>query len=495
MTQVPYGFRWTNPPINITRSGGLFTSDFNITIYKPIATTTYYVDPINGNNASAGTIGAPLLDIAVALAKTDVDHVRPILTADYIARGAKGWNNTQPTRSVALINETGFRLVCPANASANGPTFTAHLTLPNVYQFLSSAATTQSMHDLKPINRVILHPNVPSAFAKMVKVNSEAEVGSTPGSWFNDTVNTFCQAPDSRNLVGDTFMQNCTIANSGRFPSVNNATMYLKNIDFVGGRPWYSLCASTVTGTILAAEGCSFQQGNVNGVSNGLNIAAFQQVYLYRCSAYNNGADDWNFHSFESNGTTPATSPQVIMVECASAGGGTTGSTQSSDNTFTGHDFADIISLNCKHGQSDDRVVAMTNSCHSWMLGNTVEQAEEVAAAKESVCALESAKIWIDTVSVTAGSNPQWIAAQTSTISHYNSGTVVNAGTGEATGTIAEYNGALGEPSGNTGGAPAHFFRYPQDANPVKNKSTMPTKKKEEKPSPVLDMASILKNL
>lgn len=437
---IPTGYRWTNPPINIRRLDGRIVTDFDITIYKPTVVKTYYVDPINGNNGNAGTIGAPLLDVAVALAKVDVDEVRLILTADYIARGAKGWNNTQPTRSLSLINETGFRFICPSWNSSSIPTWTVNGTFGNVYQTVSSSANSSNVTDFKPSLYRVIDSRVPSAFQFMIKVADLATVSATPGSWFNDGTNTYVRAIDDRNLVGDIYMQTTTNSNSGRFPSVNNATMYVKGVDFVGGRPWYSFLASTVTGTKLVAENCSFQCANVVGGSNGLNIAAFQDVYLYRCAAWNNGADDWNFHSFESDGTTPGTSPQVIAIECANAGGGTTGSANGSDNAFTAHDFCNAISINCNHGQSDDRAIAMTNSAHAWVLGGTCAQAKQVAAAKESIAALESANIWLDSVTASPGANPRWTAEQTtSKISHYNSGPVVNAP--GALGKIKSYYG------------------------------------------------------
>lgn len=451
----PVGFRWQNPPINISRTGNVITHDFDIESFIPAITTTYWVNPISGNDANDGlTFSTPLKKLATAIAKSNVDLVVIFgLTDHYIARTSDGWNNTQSTRSFSVINDTGYRFICPTVASSAAPTWVAHGTLSNVYKTTITSANASNVTDFKPSSDESLSytdrygvTGTPSqmsgmrAFNTLQLVASEAAVGATPGTWFHNGTELVVQAIDSRNLVGDTHMQPTSNSNSGRFPSVTNCTIYVRGIDFVGGRPFYSFVASATTGTTLAFEKCSFQGANVVGGSSGLNIAAFQNVYLKDCLAWKNGADGYNYHSNEADGTTQNTSPSVIEVGCVGGWSGTTGSANGSDNTTTAHDFANIIRVNGIYLGSSDRVMADTNSAHSWNVGCHVGHAKTIAAGKESIASIGTAsKMWLDTCYAEPGSNPLWIAVSGALIKHYNSGTVVNAGTGEATGSIEPF--------------------------------------------------------
>jgi len=436
---VPTGFTWASPPILIKRFADGLVTDFDITTVKPAITVTYYVDPIGGSDANLGTsIGAPLLNLATALLKVDVDSIRIInLTGDYIARTTKSWNNSQPLRSLSVINTTPYRYISCQTASSNAPTYTVNGTFSNVYQCPITSANSSSVVDLKPSNMLTIDARCPRAFHTLTKVADLATVSATPGSWFNDGTVSYIRAIDDRNLVGDTFMQPCANANNGRFPSINNCTIYVEGIDFVGGsRPWYSFMLSAVTGTIAAFNNCSFQG---SGLANGLNVASFQSVYLYRCGAYNNWNDGFNYHSNESDGTTAGTSPSFIEIDCAAIGNGTWGSAGVSDNASTSHDFCKGIRLNGNYINSHDRVLVDANSAQTWNLGCYIGQA--LTVLPENVAALDSSKMWLDTCITKGGVNKQWVAAQASTLTHYNSGAVVNNITGEATGTVKAYYG------------------------------------------------------
>jgi len=446
---VPSGFRWASPPINLRRQGNSILTDFDITSIIPAITVTYYVDPVNGLDANAGTSrGAALQNLATALAKVDADQIRIInLTGDYIARTTRGWNNVQPTRSLSVIVEGGYRFISVQCASSVAVTWSVNGTYSNVYQTTISSANSANVTDLKTssfvqyqdVNGLLQTAPYSRLYDTYQQVSSLALVAATPGSWFNDGTNTYVNPRDGRNLVGDTFMQPTGSSNNGRFPSVNNLTLYVQGIDFVGGRPWYSFMLSTVTGTVAAFNNCSFQGA---GGANGLNIASFQTVYCYRCFAGANYADGFNYHSNESDGTTPNTSPSFIEIECVAYGNGTTGSAAVSDNASTCHDFANGIRLNGIYINSDDRVLADTNSAHTWNLGCYVGQAKQVGGGKESVSSIGTAsKMWCDSLQVLDGANQKWIATSGATLSAYNCGNVGNATTGEAVGTIKSYLG------------------------------------------------------
>lgn len=446
---VPVGFRGTAlaaiADLRRTLSG--VVTNFGISSVKTIPSTIYYVDPIAGVDAAAGTsAGTALKSLSVALGKASVDEVRIInLTSDFIAVGAFGWNLVTPNRSVNVVNDTGYRFISVQGIGAQ--TWTAYSG--SAYQCtIASAGDAGGVVDLSSSSYVTYTDangtlqtlsNLPKRFRTLVKVASAAAVVDTPGTWFYTGTTLYVQAHDGRSLVGDTNMQPVknNSRNGGHRPTSNDLTTYISNIDFVGGSTSFlSDPASTVTGSILAFDRCSFQASTAAGQA----ITSFATVYSYRCLAADNFADGFNYHSKESDGTTPATSPSVFEVECAAIGNGATGSSGASDNASTAHDFANVIRLNDVLVNSDDRVMADANSAHSWNLGCHVGQALQVAASKESIAAIgATTKMWIDSCYAPAGSNPQWLAVAGATLKHFNSGAVVNAGTGEATGTVAAY--------------------------------------------------------
>lgn len=66
-------------------------------------------------------------------------------------------------------------------------------------------------------------------------------------------------------------------------------------------------------------------------------------------------------------------------------------------------------------------------------------QASTVAAGKECVAALNSARMWLDSCQVLDGSNPKFASDATAILRHYDSGYVVN--TSGYTGTVRAYLG------------------------------------------------------
>lgn len=449
---TPVGFRWTTHGLRIGRalSGVDFSTDFDITSLIPTPTRTYFVNPISGNNGNAGTSeGTAFRDLTHALTRSDVDQIRIVgLTSDFVGLGVQSWNNTtNQARSIAVINRTGFRYISAACAAL--PTWVATAGRSNVFETTIAAASARAATDLSlkvvptyidrnNVRRSLT--NVPAKYRTLVRVASIAAVEATPGSMFHDGTNLYVRAHDSRNLVGDQFMIPTTETNNGRFTSTaNNVQLYVEGLDFVGGnRAFYAFTNSTVTGLVLAHNNCSFQGA---GVGNGLAIQMAGTVYGYRSAAYDNNLDGFNYHSFASDASNDATSPNCVEIECAGAGNGTTGSSGASDNASTAHEAVNLIRINCVYVDSSDRVMADTDFAHTWHIGCHIGQALTVGTSQESVAALSNSRVWLDGCNVPAGANPRFVAAQSSIIYHCNSGEVVNNTTGEATGTVRAYLG------------------------------------------------------
>lgn len=380
---APAGLAWT-PPITVKRQGGTYSTTFDITSLIPAVTTTYYVDPVNGSDGAAGTSrGAPLKTLPAALAKADVDQIRIInLSAHYIARGTACWAGTQPSRSVSVINESStFRFLSCRTSANTAPTWTVNGTYSNVYQTAISAASCTDVADAKFLDTPtwtdlggntatsLVHPPV---VRRLVKVADLASVNATAGTWFNDGTNTYVRAHDDRNLVSDGFILLMVgTANNGR-PNltVNNLVMYVDGIDFIGGQGFFDNKLSTVTGQVIAFKNCSFQCAG-QGQFGGLSIKAFSTVYTYRCGAYNNYADGFNYHSQEVDaGVTLNTSPLFVEIENLAYGNGRwNGSASTTDNSTTCHDDCRGLRLNGIYSSSSDRPLHDVDKAKSWNLG------------------------------------------------------------------------------------------------------------------------------
>ena len=90
----------------------------------------------------------------------------------------------------------------------------------------------------------------------------------------------------------------------------------------------------------MSVTGCVFAPGNgfrSNGaaVAHHLTVLSYSKVYGYRSACIRNYLDGFNYHSNESDGTTPSTSPDCAEIECVADGNRTTGSAGSSDNAST----------------------------------------------------------------------------------------------------------------------------------------------------------------
>lgn len=450
--EVPRGLRLTSIPFALRRGGdGAIRHDFDPTSMIATPTVTYYVNPLTGSDGNAGTSsGAALGNLSTALAKVDADQIIITgLTGDYIAIGAKAWNNVQANRSLSILNRTGYRFIC--TQSAGVPTWTVNGTYSNVYQATVTAANAGSVSDLlsssapafsapsdmtpaMAANVASVIAACPKGYRHLVKVASVAAVAAQAGTWYHDgTTTLYVRAHDDRNLVGDTKMlpMVASVTNGRWKPNMNNMGVYVEGIDFVGGpNPFLTDAPATVTGQVLVFNGCSFQGGgSVTG--NGISIKSASTVYLYRCTASGNWSDGFNYHSPESDGTTPGTSPTVYEIECLSYGNGVTGSVGISDNGSTAHDFCNVLRINSAHLPSDDSTVVDINSAQSWNIGVYADQAFTVGSARQNFKAANSAVMLLDQCYARAGANERWLSETSTTVlKHSNSGPVANGAAG-----------------------------------------------------------------
>lgn len=449
---APSGLDWT-PPITVNKTGSAYATTFDVTSLIPVATKTYYVDPVSGNDANAGTTrGAPLQKLSIALAKADADQIRIInLAAHYVAFNTFGWNGTQPAKSVAVINESStYRFLSCRTSSSAAPTWTVNGTYANVYQTTISSSNSTDVADAKFLDTPswtdengnqatsAVHPPV---VRRLTKVASLAAVAASAGTWYNDGTNTYVRAHDDRSLVGDTKML-CLVGggNNGR-PNLttNNLTLYVQGVDFIGGQGFQDTKLSTVTGQVIAFSNCSFQAAG-SAQYGGMQIKANSLVYSYRCAAYNNGSDGFNYHSQEADATTTGTSPKFVEIECLSYGNGQWGSANTTDNATTCHDECRGLRLNGIYPDSSDRPLHDIDKSKSWNLGCFIGPAKD-SALPSVVAGIGSSAghnaVWLDGCTIRSGANPKVRAETGSAIYYANMGSLTNdVGAG---GTVSAY--------------------------------------------------------
>lgn len=455
--------------VSISRYGAAYDHNFDPSAQIPAGTKTYYVDPVGGNDANAGTTRAAALQyLSTALRKTDVDQIRIInLTSNYVARctgnGAAtqaGWNNVSSAsvglslRSISVIVEGPYRYISACAIATTPATYTKTAGRTYVYEATGQAYGVIDVSAYRTVSwaagasppafAATIIANAPKRYYTLVNVASVAAVDATPGSWYYDsgTGKTYVRLYDDRDLT-DAAVANTTILatnqSNGRWSAAaNNLSLYVEGIDFVGGsRAFITSMVSTVTGSKITMVNCSFQGA---ATVNGLNIQSFTKTYVYRCSAFDCWNDGFNYHSQESDGTTLGTSPTVLEMECVAAGNGSTGSTGTSDNASTSHDDCRIIRVNGVYPDSNDRPVADTNYSQTWNLGVISGQATTQAAGKETFACLSNATMHLDGCTAVRGTgqtNADFYAELSGSFIGYRNMTGVTAGGGA--GSVAQY--------------------------------------------------------
>lgn len=428
---VPTAFssRWS-PPMAFTRSvSGVYATDsVGIPMVPSAPTRTIYVHPQLGSNTNSGansadvTVGStgPLKDVSAALAKaTDGDTV--ILcdaTADYFWQGTTGWANAAPAGNVYLVNRSTYRLGLASGSIVTG--WTAHATLPNVYQRTIAASSVGSITDVTtlapPVASAFPLPSVKTPYLGYTRLAGTDPSVLTPGTFLHDGTNVYAMASDQRNLAVSTglFLGNTT--NNVRPGSNTGQITYIDGFDCIGGAQTVKALTTDATQTpILVMRNCTIQ-GSANAVgstsNNGLNIVGPYAVYLYRCLAAYNGADGFNYHDFTANGGGVSSSPKWFENECVAYANGVTGSTNSSDNASTSHEYSTGIRLNCVYPNSDDNVAGDGNAgvCMNWNMG--IKVGNPLKPGASLVCAAQSfGSYWWDGCSlVNTGGRYQYFA-------------------------------------------------------------------------------------
>lgn len=363
---APLRQRLVNPhpgwpvPFNIYREvSGAISTDLDITKFRPAPAATYYVDPARPDNAGDGlTWATALRDVSVAVLKAG-DKKIIVRAGRYLA--SYGWFNAIGVTSIQIEVENNGEAWFINSPLRTYPVWTLDqgttYATPNTSNNLIFADFNSLDADGNP--------------SRLARAASIAAVRATPGSFYNDGTNYYCNAGDKRALVGDQNMVLLNPTNNVRWaPASTGLTLSLKNIHVVGGRGvWTDQSAVGAARATSLFEGCRFVCGNTGSGANGLSIGHAGMVISLNCHAAYNEADGFNEHGQVS--ATPNTpSPDVYEIGCtARQRNGYAGSTSSPNNATTAHESTRILRINGRYGASEGRVCADIDLAKMWSLG------------------------------------------------------------------------------------------------------------------------------
>lgn len=287
-------------PISVTQEldGSLtYTTTYDVAVHKATTGVTYYVDVATGSDAAAGTIGAPLKSINVAISKTplaDIIMVKYAAGDDYDR--SYGWSSSITDRTLSIIGYGGGR---PKLTTVDR--FSTSWTLYSTGVYTRSRTQTGGIIDL----------DVVDAYGRpqqLTEAASLAECQSTPSSFYFATPNVYIHLHDDR--APDSDVKLLLNQNNGRV--VDNTIVYLENLEF--GYSYRGFHGEVVTAG--ATSGRVFAKDCVFGMSlteNSYNSYGMSGV-VQNCIAEYGNKDGFNIHSDRTGGIDII--PWFIEIDC-----------------------------------------------------------------------------------------------------------------------------------------------------------------------------------
>lgn len=362
---TPSGFSWANPPIQIYKNTlNQYIPIFDVANYQ-ITGKTYYVDPVNGNDANDGlSQSSALLRLKTATSKADVDVV--IISAGTVYR-----NDLPATinRTMSIKAALGASVILSAHDQLAW-TQTAGKTIT----WQAARSTVARVYDTKFIDSY-------GDYQQLTQQVSIDAVDLNPGSWYSDGTTTYVSLSDSRQAT-NSFVR---VYLSVSFITAVNKTLYLEGLRLEGGR---LVDVTNATGFNFYAKNCTFKYGVTS--NGGLAIKGCDYAFVQNCLSARNELDGFNYHI---NG---GLNPKVIEVNCIGRHNGTSGD---NDNGSTIHDGGTIIRVNGEYyGNVGPNVADVNTGTSSWNLGCTAydSHAASVSVKSNFTVSTGSAKMWLD---------------------------------------------------------------------------------------------------
>ncbi len=395
---IPAGFRWS-PSFSILKSGNSYSTNFDISGYKPSGTIKYVTK--SGNDTTGdGSSGNPYR----TLTKADTAGANVVYVGQGVWDRSDGFAaNFNPTRNMSIISLDGAGKAI-LTRHATGLSWTQQSS-PNDNVYLATRSSVRTVIDLNAPRRSgeYLKDGVTKAPIPLSVQTSISNCQANPGSWYitgsNLYVRTFDgRAPDSNILV--LLIENI-------MAPTNSVNLYLEGLEGWGDCLARHQPAANNTNT-FAWKDCAARFGG--SAANGLHINNIDYCYSLNCEItdLSSSVDAFNYHSDQAGLTTRT---KFLEVGCRSRRIGLSGATN--NNGSTSHDNCAGIRIGCDHQQSYGPTVGDVLGAHT--LNFNVTGGNSLAVNGLSKCAFQ-----IGTVSTIDGGNSKmWLYGSTAASGSY----------------------------------------------------------------------------
>lgn len=329
-----------------TDGKGKFGSSFDASVLKNSSGKTYYVSGGGSNTNDGLSRTSPLADIYTAMNKTDAGTIMIDGEYDYY-RTSSGYMLGTFNKNLNFIGYNGR----PKIISADILSFIKTDGYTNVYQATRSAVSRVINKNLKDDN---------GDYLEFKKVNSIAEVDSTPNSWY--TASDVVYVNQNNSVVNDKDI--ACLLSVDLFYSVGDYDLYLENIEIVGGKR--NIRLETTQGSLVLKDVKGSYSVQSNG--NGLELVGGRYCISQNVEFSKQMMDGFNYHK-GANGELP----YFVEIDCIARDNGfemgTAGS--KSNNGSTAHDGIKGIRLNGLYARNDGGNLADVNAgTQTWNLGS-----------------------------------------------------------------------------------------------------------------------------
>jgi hypothetical protein len=346
---APAGLGWT-PPILPRWTPHGWRGNVSARTLRPAlvagSDATYYVDPLWGSDAAAGTDVAPLQTIEIALEKADAGTV-------IVAPGLYKRDLNIGTPSYAA-NSNPIRIVRWAKPGAQGPVYitsaytdaelgwVANGTHPTAYDAAVAVSAFGQVVDLGISSN-------DGGFMQYREAATLAECGAARGSWF--LTGTTLTVHPMRDGAPDIHVL-CLRGEANAYHNVAKP-LYCDGLTFVGGDQAMRL--GTVAAGAIFVD-CKFLH---SGTGNGLYVQADADVIAERCTASWNANDGFNYST--------ATTGRFIEINCTALNNGTTN--VGSQNGTSSHSSFKGLRIGGHYAGNHGANVADINTTKQWGVG------------------------------------------------------------------------------------------------------------------------------
>ncbi|WBF79002.1 minor tail protein [Arthrobacter phage Bolt007] len=281
---LPAGFGWA-PGVPIFYNGARYFTTYDVAVRRNTGGTKRYVNTATGLNTNDGLTEATAylsLNQAYSVA-VDGDEI-VVVNKGVSYRNQSNITGLNITKSVNLVAKYPGETIL---SSADKLTYTAHATIPGVWQ----AARTNVLQvvDLLVDPEGYLYP----------KVANEAALGAAaPGSWASDATTLFVKpvdgiAPDNARILA--------LLDAAMFNFVGDARtsaqrIYLEGVWIMGGQNGVKVTNTSAFRTQFAAKDSKFLWSGWT-TADALPILGNVDCYTQRCTAANSGKDGFNYHA------------------------------------------------------------------------------------------------------------------------------------------------------------------------------------------------------